>query len=94
MSSLPSTELLDPIFDKADLTEGFKVIWYVINNFFVSFDMSCGPYNLSQNTLRRIREISFMESLIADFIQIFVAVAKFLFLQGRLGTRLFVHSIS
>ena len=35
-----------------------------------------------------------MESLIADFIQFSSAFAKFLFLQGRLGTRLNVHSIS
>ena len=35
-----------------------------------------------------------MESLIADFIQLFSAIAKFLFMQGRLGTRLNVHSIS
>ena len=34
-----------------------------------------------------------MESLIADFIQFFSAIAKFLFLQGRLGTRLCVRSI-
>ena len=35
-----------------------------------------------------------MESLIADFIQFFGATAKFLLMQGRLGTRLYVHSIS
>ena len=35
-----------------------------------------------------------MESLIADFIQFSSAIAKFLFLQGRLGTRLCVHLIS
>ena len=35
-----------------------------------------------------------MESLIADFIQLFSAIDKFLFMQGRLGTRLNVHSIS
>ena len=34
-----------------------------------------------------------MESLIADFIHISGAIAKFLFLLGRLGTRLCVHSI-
>ena len=38
MSSLPGNEFLDPIFDEADFIKGFKVIWYVINNFFVSFE--------------------------------------------------------
>ena len=32
-----------------------------------------------------------MENLIADLIQFFSAIAKFLLLQGRLGTRLCVH---
>ena len=85
MSSLPSNEVLDPIFKKEDLIEGFKVIWFVINNFFVISGISGGSYNLSQNTLRLINEfkkciLSFMESLIADFIQFFSAIAKFLFL--------------
>ena len=71
----------------------------VVNNFFVSFEISGGSYNPSQNTLRLINEfekyiLSFMESLIADFIQFFSAIAIFLFLQGRLGTRLCVHCIS
>ena len=65
----------------------------------VSFEISGGSYNLSQNTLRLINEFKkcimpFMESLIADFIQFFSAIARFLFLQERLGTRLCVHSIS
>ena len=99
MSSLPSNEFIDPIIDKEDLIEGFKVIWYVISNFFVSFEISGGSYNFSQNTLKLINEsgkciLSFMESLIADFIQFFIAFARFFFLQGRLGTRLCVHSIS
>ena len=34
MSSLPSNELLDPIFKKEDLIAGLRVIWFVINNFF------------------------------------------------------------
>ena len=38
MSSLPSNEFLHPIFDNADFIEGFKVISYVINIFFVSFE--------------------------------------------------------
>ena len=99
MSSLPSNEFLDPIFEKEDLIKGFKVIWFGINNFFVSFEISVVSYNLTQNTLRLINELekciqSFMESLIADFIQFFSAIAKFLFMQGRLGTRLCVYSTS
>ena len=75
------------------------VCYYVINNFFLSFEISGGSYNPSQNTLRLINEFekcipSFMESLIAKVIQFSSAIAKFLFLQGRLGTRLCVHSIS
>ena len=35
-----------------------------------------------------------MESLIADFVEFSSAIAKILFLQGRLGTRLCVHLIS
>ena len=42
MSNLPSNEFLDPIFEKEDLIEGFKVIWFVVNNFFVSFEISGG----------------------------------------------------
>ena len=48
-----------------DLIEGFKVIWFVINNFFVSFKISGGSYNLSQNTLRLIKEF---EKCILSFI--------------------------
>ena len=58
MSSLPGNEFLDPIFGKEDFIEGFKVISYVINNFFVSFEISGGSYNLSQNTLRRTEEMN------------------------------------
>ena len=84
--------------EKEDLIEGFKVIWFVRNNFFVSFEISSGSYNLSQNTLKLINEIekyilSFMESLIADFSQFFRSFVKFLFMQGTLGTRLCVQSI-
>ena len=75
------------------------VCYIVINNFFGSFQISAGPYNPSQNTLRLINKFekcipSFMQSLIADFIQFSRAIVKFLFLQGRLSTRLCVHSIS
>ena len=99
MSSLPSNEFLDAIFKKTDCIAGFKVIWFVTNNLFVSFEIRVRPCNLSQNTLRLKNEfekciLSLMESLIADFIQLFSAIDKFLFMQGRLGTRLNVHSIS
>ena len=47
MSSLPSNEFLDPIFEKKDLVEGCKVIWFVINHMI-------GSYTLSQNTTREI----------------------------------------
>ena len=62
----------------------------------MSFEISGGLHNLSQNTLRLINKfekgiLSFMENLIADLIQFFSAIAKFLLLQGRLGTRLCVH---
>ena len=52
MSSLASYEFSDPIFEKEDLIEGFKVIWFVINNFFLSFAISGWSYTLSQNTTR------------------------------------------
>ena len=52
MSSLPNNEFLDPIFEKEDLIEGFKVIWLVINNIFLSFEISGGSYTLSQSTTR------------------------------------------
>ena len=74
------------------------VCYIVINNFFVNFEVSGGSYNPSQNTLRLMDKFvksipSFMESLITDFIQFSSAMAKLLFLQGRLGTRLCVHSV-
>ena len=84
MSSLPSKILFSR---RKIISKGFKVIWFVINNFFVSFEISCGSYNLSQNTLRLINEfekctLPFMESLIADFIQFFSTIAKFLLLSS------------
>ena len=87
MSSLPSNEFLDTIFEKEDLIEGFKVIWIVINNFFVSFEISGGFYNLLPNILRLINKfenyiLSFMESLISNFIQFLSAVAKFCLCMG------------
>ena len=51
MSSLPSNEFLDPIFEKEDLIEGFKVKWFVINNF---FEISGGSCTLSQIITRQI----------------------------------------
>ena len=64
----------------------------------MSFEISGGSYNPPQNTLRLINEfkkcvLSFMESLIADFIQFSSAIVKILFLQERMGARLCVHSI-
>ena len=99
MSSLPVNEVFDPIFEKRNLIEALKVIWFVIKNIIVSFDISSGSYNLPQNTLRLIHEferciLSLMESLIADFLKLFSSIAKFLSLQGRLGTRLRVLAIS
>ena len=49
------------------------VCYIAINNFFVSFEISGGSYNPSQNTLRLINKfekcmLSFMETLNADFI--------------------------
>ena len=43
MGSLPRNEFLDSIFEKEDLIEGFKVIWFVM-----SFEISGGLYTLSQ----------------------------------------------
>ena len=82
---MPNNELLGPIFEKEDLIEGFKVTCFVINILFVSFEISGGSYNLSQNNLILINEfekcmLSFVEILIADFIQFFSVVAKFFFL--------------
>ena len=99
MTSLPNSEFSESIYENEDFTEGFNshiVCYIVMNNFFVSFEIRGGSYNPSQNTLRLINKFekcipSFMESLIADFIQFSSAIAKFLFLQGRLGTRLCVH---
>ena len=75
------------------------VCYIVKNNFFVSFEIIGGCDNPSENTLRLKNEfekciLSFMESLITDFIRFSRAIAKFFFLQGRLGTRLCMHSIS
>ena len=64
----------------------------------MSFEISGGSYNPSQNILRLINEckkcvLSFTESLIADFIRSSGTISKFLFLQERLGTRLCGYSI-
>ena len=73
ISSVPSNEFLDPIYEKEYLIEGFKVKWFATNNFFVSFEISGGLHNLSQNTSRLIEEfekciLSFIENLITNFI--------------------------
>ena len=54
MSNLPSNKFLDPIFEKEDLDEGFKVIWFLKNVFFFSFEISGGSYTLLQNTASEI----------------------------------------
>ena len=74
------------------------VCYIVINNFFVNFEIRGGSYNTLENTLGLTNEFEkcipfFMESLIANFIQLFSAIATYLFPQSRLGTRLCVHSI-
>ena len=66
------------------------VYYIVINNFFVSFETSGGSYNPSQNTLKLINEFekcipSFMESLTANFIQFFSAIAKFSAIAREIG---------
>ena len=60
------------------------VCYIVTNNFFVSFEISGGSYNPSQNTLRLINEfekctLPFMESLVTDFIKFSSIIVKFLF---------------
>ena len=87
MSSLPSNEFLDAIFKKTDCIAGFKVIWFVTNNLFVSFEIRVRSYNLSQNTLRLKNEfekciLSLMESLIADFIQLLALLTNFYLCKG------------
>ena len=94
MTSLPNNEYSR----RKILLKAFNsqmVCFIVINNFFVSFEISGGSCN-PENTLRLISELekctpSFMESLIADFIEFSSTSTKFLFLQGRLDTRLLVH---
>ena len=90
MSSLPNYEFSESIFEKN---------YNVINNLFASFKISGWSYNPSENTSRLKNKFekcnpSFIESLIVDFIQLSGAIAKFLFLQRRLSTRLYVYSIS
>ena len=63
------------------------VSYIFINNFFASFEISGGSYNSSQNALRLINKFekcipSFMENLIANFIQFSSAITKFLFCIG------------
>ena len=54
-----------------------NVFYIVINNFFVSFEIIGGSYNLPQNAFRSIKEFekcsTFMESLNAGFIQFSIA---------------------
>ena len=91
MSSLPNNEFWKSnlkfwkgkIFLKA--FNSHMVCYIVINSFFVSFEISGGSYNRSWSTFRLINEfekciLSFMESLIADFVQFSSAIIRFLFL--------------
>ena len=58
------SEFPESIFEKKDLIEEFSshmVCYIVINNFFVSLQISDGSYSLSQNTLRlnkRVQEMN------------------------------------
>ena len=81
------------IFSKA--FNSHMVCYIAINTFFVSFEISGAFFNPSLNTLKLINEFEkcipfFMEGLIANFIQLSSAIAKFLFLKGRWDTRLCV----
>ena len=72
------------------------MVCYIAINTFVNFEISGAFFNPSLNTLRLINEFekcipSFLEGLIANFIQFSSAIAKFLFLKGRLDTRLCVR---
>ena len=65
------------------------MVCYIAINTFVNFEISGAFFNPSLNTLRLINEFekcipSFLEDLIANFIQFSSAIAKFLFLKGRL----------
>ena len=86
MSSLPNNEFSESIFEKKGIVikafNSHMVCYIAISNFLVSFEISGGSYNPSQNTLRLIHEFekyipSFMESLIADFILFSSVIAKF-----------------
>ena len=74
MSSLPNNEFSESIFKKEDLIDGFShCLLHCHKQLFVSFEISGGSYNPSQNTLRLINKfekcmLSFMETLIANFI--------------------------
>ena len=75
------------------------ICYIVINNFFMSFEASGRSYNPSQKYLKLINEFekcipSLTESLTINCIHLSSGIAKFLFLQGILGTRLCVYSIS
>ena len=87
MSSIPNNEFLETMILPTVFTK----------TFFVSFQISGESQYPLQDGLRLINEFekcrTFMECLIADFIQFSSTIAEFLFLQGRLSTRLCVHSV-
>ena len=77
------------MFEKEDLIEGFKVIWFIINNLFLSFEINGGSCTLSQNTTGEIRQktmcaLSF-EILLkcASYIQFIVIMVYFCFTYGE-----------
>ena len=96
MSSLPSNDFLDPILKKEDLIESFKVMLFIIRNFLWVLRSVVGTRMFHKILINEFEKciLCFMESLIADFVQYFSVIAKFLFMQGRLGNRLCVSSIS
>ena len=78
MSSLATNEILDSIFEKEDLIEGFKVRGFVINNFFVNFEINGGSYNLSENTINEFEKCILPYRLIADINFLAVLLNSFI----------------
>ena len=74
----------NPVFQCLGVSIG---LLHCRKQFFVSFEISGGSYNPSQNTLRLIKEfekyiLSFMESLIADFFNFLALLLIFYFCKG------------
>ena len=81
MCSLPSNEFLDPIFDKEDLIEGFKVMWYVS---LWALRSVVGPTFFHKALWDEFGKciLSFMESLIADLSDFLSLLPDFYFCRG------------